>query len=261
MHIENLGSREGILRAKLELLEGLRPGGTVFFNGDDDLLRTVRETYHAKCFGVSPDCDVRAEDIRMSEDGIRFTVAAGELRFPVELPVVGRHNVLNALAAIAVGLELHVPVAGIQAGLAGFHNTGMRQKIYPLRGMTVIEDCYNAGPESMRAALQVLKDTKTAGRHIAVLGGMLELGDHAPLAHYEVGKAAAQCADLLFAYGAHAEEYVRGAEEAGIPAQLYPTHEALTEALCRTAKPGDVLLVKGSRGMRMERVLELLGND
>ena len=261
MHIENLGSREGILRAKLELLEGLRPGGTVFFNGDDDLLRTVRETYHAKCFGVSPDCDVRAEDIRMSEDGIRFTAAAGELRFPVELPVVGRHNVLNALAAIAVGLELHVPVAGIQAGLAGFHNTGMRQKIYPLRGMTVIEDCYNAGPESMRAALQVLKDTKTAGRHIAVLGGMLELGDHAPLAHYEVGKAAAQCADLLFAYGAHAEEYVRGAEEAGIPAQLYPTHEALTEALCRTAKPGDVLLVKGSRGMRMERVLELLGND
>ena len=197
----------------------------------------------------------------MSEDGIRFTAAAGELRFPVELPVVGRHNVLNALAAIAVGLELHVPVAGIQAGLAGFHNTGMRQKIYPLRGMTVIEDCYNAGPESMRAALQVLKDTKTAGRHIAVLGGMLELGDHASLAHYEVGKAAAQCADLLFAYGAHAEEYVRGAEEAGIPAQLYPTHEALTEALCRTAKPGDVLLVKGSRGMRMERVLELLGND
>ncbi len=261
MHIENLGSREGILRAKLELLEGLRPGGTIFFNGDDDLLRTVRETYLAKCFGVSPDCDVRAEDIRMSEDGIRFTAAAGELRFPVELPVVGRHNVLNALAAIAVGLELHVPVAGIQAGLAGFHNTGMRQKIYPLRGMTVIEDCYNAGPESMRAALQVLKDTKAAGRHIAVLGGMLELGDHAPLAHYEVGKAAAQCADLLFAYGAHAEEYVCGAEEAGIPAQLYPTHEALTEALCRTAKPGDVLLVKGSRGMRMERVLELLGND
>lgn len=261
MHIENLGSREGILRAKLELLEGLRPGGTVLFNGDDDLLRTVRETYHAKCFGISPDCDVRAEDIRMSEDGIRFTAAAGELRFPIELPVVGRHNVLNALAAIAVGLELRVPVAGIQAGLAGFHNTGMRQKIYPLCGMTVIEDCYNAGPESMRAALQVLKDTKTAGRHIAVLGGMLELGDHAPSAHYEVGKAAAQCADLLFAYGAHAEEYVRGAEEAGIPAQLYPTHEALTEALRRTAKPGDVLLVKGSRGMRMERVLELLGND
>ena len=261
MHIENLGSREGILRAKLELLEGLRPGGTVLFNGDDDLLRSVREKYHAKCFGVSPDCDVRAEEIRMSENGIRFMAAAEKLRFPVELPVVGRHNVLNALAAIAVGLELHVPVAGIQAGLAGFHNTGMRQKIYPLRGMTVIEDCYNAGPESMRAALQVLKDTKTAGRHIAVLGGMLELGDHAPLAHYEVGKAAAQCADLLFGFGTHAEQYVRGAEEAGISAQLYPTHEALADALRRTAKPGDVLLVKGSRGMRMEHILELLGND
>ena len=258
MHIENLGSREGILKAKLELLEGLRPGGTVIFNGDDDLLRTVREKYHAKCFGLSPDCDVRAENICASESEIRFTAVAGELRFPVRLPVAGKHNVLNALAAIAVGLELQVPTAGIQAGLAGFHNTGMRQRIYLLRGMTVIEDCYNAGPESMRAALQVLKDTKTSGRRIAVLGGMLELGDHAPAAHDQVGRAAAQCADLLFAYGANAEAYVRGAEESGISAQLYPTHEALADALLRTAKPGDVLLVKGSRGMRMERVLELL---
>lgn len=260
-HIENLGSREGILHAKLELLEGLRPGGTVIFNGDDDMLRSVRKKHHAKCFGISPDCDVRAEDICISDGGVRFTAAAGELRFPVELPVVGMHNVSNALAAIAVGLELNVPVAGIQAGLAGFHNTGMRQKVYSLRGMTVIEDCYNAGPESMRAALQVLKDTKADGRRIAILGGMLELGDHAPLAHFEVGREAAQCADLLFAYGAHAEQYIRGAEEAGLPAQLYPTHEALAEALRRTTKPGDVLLVKGSRGMRMERVLELLRND
>ena len=155
---------------------------------------------------------------------------------------------------------MDVPVSGIQEGLARFHNTGMRQRICDLDGVTVIEDCYNAGPESMRAAFQVLQDTKTAGRRIAVLGGMLELGGHAPQAHYEVGKAAAQAADLLFAYGSNSDQYVKGAREKGIIAEEYPTHEALAEALKRTVRAGDVLLVKGSRGMRMERVLELFKN-
>ena len=172
--------------------------------------------------------------------------------------MAGRHNVLNALAAIAVGRKLHVPPERMQRALADFHNTGMRQKIYALHGMTVIEDCYNAGPESMRAALQVLRDTKATGRRIAVLGGMLELGDHAPQAHFEVGQLAAQTADAIFAYGAHSEQYIRGAEKSGIPAVQYPTHEALAEALKAYARPGDVLLVKGSRGMRMERILELI---
>ena len=258
MHIENLGSREGILKAKLELLEGLRPNGSVIFNGDDDLLRPVAEKYHATTFGFSESCDVRAEDLAAEGETQRFTAVMDGLRFEVTLPVTGRHNVLNALAAIAVGGKLHVPPERMQRALADFHNTGMRQKVYALHGMTVIEDCYNAGPESMRAALQVLHDTKTTGRRIAVLGGMLELGDHAPQAHFEVGQLAAQTADAVFAYGAHSEQYVHGAEESGIPAVHYPTHEALAEALKAYARPGDVLLVKGSRGMRMERILELI---
>ena len=260
MHIENLGSREGILRAKLEILEGLRPGGRAIFNGDDDLLLSAARQYGAVCFGRSEDCDIRALDIRADGGKTFFTAQAEGEAFPVELPVAGIHNVSNALAAIAVGLQMDVPVSGIQTGLAGFHNTGMRQRICDLDGVTVIEDCYNAGPESMRAAFQVLEDTKAAGRRIAVLGGMLELGDHAPQAHYEVGKAAAQAADLLFAYGSNSEQYVKGAREKGIIAEEYPTHEALAEALKRTVRAGDVLLVKGSRGMRMERVLELFKN-
>ena len=258
MHIENLGSREGILKAKLELLEGLRPNGSVIFNGDDDLLCTVAEKYHATTFGFSESCDVRAENLTIEGETQRFTALADGLHFEVTLPVAGRHNVLNALAAIAVGRKLHVPPERMQRALADFHNTGMRQKIYALHGMTVIEDCYNAGPESMRAALQVLRDTKATGRRIAVLGGMLELGDHAPQAHFEVGQLAAQTADAIFAYGAHSEQYIRGTEKSGIPAVQYPTHEALAEALKAYARPGDVLLVKGSRGMRMERILELI---
>lgn len=258
MHIENLGSREGILKAKLELLEGLRPNGSVIFNGDDDLLRPVAEKYHATTFGFSESCDVRAENLTIESETQRFTALADGLHFEVTLPVAGRHNVLNALAAIAVGRKLHVPPERMQCALADFHNTGMRQKIYALHGMTVIEDCYNAGPESMRAALQVLRDTKATGRRIAVLGGMLELGDHAPQAHFEVGQLAAQTADAIFAYGAHSEQYIRGTEKSGIPAVQYPTHEALAEALKAYARPGDVLLVKGSRGMRMERILELI---
>lgn len=258
MHIENLGSREGILKAKLELLEGLRPNGSVIFNGDDDLLCTVAEKYHATTFGFSAHCDVRAENLTAEGETQRFTVAADGLRFEVTLPVAGRHNVLNALAAVAVGRRMGVSPEAMQRALVDFHNTGMRQRIYALHGMTVIEDCYNAGPESMRAALQVLHDTKTDGRRIAVLGGMLELGDHAPQAHFEVGQLAAKTADAVFAYGAHSEQYVRGAQGSGIPAAQYPTHEALAEALKAYAKPGDVLLVKGSRGMRMERVLELI---
>ena len=258
MHIENLGSREGILKAKLELLEGLRPNGSVIFNGEDELLCTVAEKYRATTFGFSAHCDVRAENLTAEGETQRFTVIADGLRFAVTLPVAGRHNVLNALAAVAVGKRMGVSPETMQRALADFHNTGMRQRIYALHGMTVIEDCYNAGPESMRAALQVLHDTKTDGRRIAVLGGMLELGDHAPQAHFEVGQLAAKTADAVFAYGAHSEQYVRGAQGSGIPAAQYPTHEALAEALKAYAKPGDVLLVKGSRGMRMERVLELI---
>ena len=256
MHIENLGSREGILQAKLEILEGLRPGGTAIFNGDDDMLQTVGR--EAVRFGLFEDCDVRAVEIQPGDEAVRFTALAQGRSFPVELPVPGEHNVRNALAAIAVGLQLGVPVDRIQSGLAGFHNTGMRQKIYTLDGVTVIEDCYNAGPESMRAALAVLHGRKTQGRRIAVLGGMLELGAHAPQAHFEAGKAAAQAADLLFAYGENSEQYVAGAK--GIPAKQYQTYEDLAQELRQTLRPGDVLLVKGSRGMRMERVLELLKN-
>lgn len=261
MHIENLGSRENILRAKLEILEGLRPNGRAVFCGDNDLLSAAAAQHHALTFGMGEENDVRAVGVEAEQSQTHFTVRAFGREFPVTLPIQGEHNVYNALAAIAVGLLCKVPQERIVAALADFQNTGMRQKRYDRSGLHIIEDCYNAGPESMRAALGVL--SHASGRRIAVLGGMLELGDYAQGAHYEVGRVAAQAADMLFAYGANSEQYVRGAKDAGLrAAACYPSHEALVQALRDTVYEGDTLLVKGSRGMRMERVLDrLLGES
>ncbi len=262
MHIENLGSREGILRAKLEIMEGLRPNGTAVFCGDCELLAAAASEYHALTFGLGEHNAVHAENIEAIDGGMRFSANAFGKRFSVSLPVEGEHNVSNALAAITVGLLCDVPQERIVRALADFHNTGMRQNAYDRDGLHILEDCYNAGPESMRAALKVL--SRAAGRKIAVLGGMLELGEYAPKAHYEVGTAAAQVADEIFAYGANSEQYIRGALAAGMSpdcAKTFETHEALTAALKKAVQTGDTLLVKGSRGMRMERILQMLFNE
>lgn len=257
MHMENLGSREGILQAKLEILEGLRPGGLAVFNGDNDLLSSVAEQYHAVTFGLGANNDVRAEHITTENDITHFTADAFGTSMEITLPTVGEHNILNALAAIAVGLKCGVAPERIESGLADFHNTGMRQHIYDCRGVKIIEDCYNAGPESMEAAFGVLGSYP--GRKLAALGGMLELGELAPQAHYRVGTLAAQTADVLFAYGANSEQTVRGALDAGMKnAKYFESHEELAQALKAELRAGDNLLVKGSRGMKMERVLRLL---
>lgn len=260
MHIENLGSREGILRAKLEILEGLQEGGRVLFCGDNDLLSREAEKYRALTFGLSEDCTVRGGDLSVRDGQTTFTVTAGTTKFDVTLPLLGEHNVLDALAAAAVGLELGVTPTEITDAMREFRNTGHRQRRLTVGGVRIIDDCYNAGPESMRAALNVLAQEK--GRRIAVLGGMLELGAYAPQAHYEVGAYAVRRAELLYAYGDNSEQYVRGAKENGLPnAEKYETHEALYAALRRELSPGDTVLLKGSRGMHMERVLDLFTEE
>lgn len=260
MHIENLGSEEGILQAKLEILEGLRPDGTAIFCGDIPRLYNAAKMHHALTFGRKEENDIRAVDVRSEDKSVCFTALAFGQKIPICLPVEGEHNVLNALAAVAVGVKCGVSAENIAAGLADFKNTGMRQKSYDLGDYHIIADCYNAGPESMRAALKVLSGAK--GRKIAVFGGMLELGDFAPKEHYEVGQEAAKVADLLFAYGKNSEQYVLGAKAAGMMyAERFETHEALADALKRALQSEDTLLVKGSRGMKMERVLQLLDTD
>lgn len=260
MHIEFLGSREGILKAKMEIQEGMPEDGTLYLNGDDPLLWHCRgtTTVPARYFGVENDqCQVQARDVRERPGEVSFRVKTPQGEFPVRLPVEGMHYVHDALAAVSVGLGLGVPMDKIQEGLEHFRNMEGRQEILEVNGFTIIKDCYNAGPESMAAALRVLHNRP--GRHVAVLGDMLELGFASAAEHYKVGRIAAEQADLLFAYGPSSSRVLGGAITGGMPlsrAKAFEDRSKLVKALKQMTRPGDVLLFKGSRGMRMELALE-----
>lgn len=267
-HIEFLGSREGICRAKMEILEGLAArGGIAVLNGDEPLLWEKRDAiYGRKIFfgSENPDCEVRAQDVVCRNDAVQFTVCLPDQRFPVEIHIAGRHNVGNALAAAACGWLLGLDGAQIAAGLASFRSTGRRQQLYCKNGFTICEDCYNASPDSMEAALAVL-GAQQGGRRLAVLGSMLELGGYAEEGHRRAGRAAAQNADTLYLYGPGADFMAAGAAQAGMPAgavRIFDDHQALAAALRADAHKGDALLFKGSRGMKMETALGLfLGEE
>lgn len=260
MHIEHLGSKEGILKAKLEILEGMREHGKVILNGDDNLLWNQRESgnHQVVYFGVrNPDCDVKGLEIRQIEGALSFHAQRGRTQFSVELELEGEHYVYDALAAVAVGLEMGIPEKKISRNLSRFQNIAGRQEIYEKNGFTIIHDCYNAGPESMAAALNVLGNRP--GRRVAVLGDMLELGACARAEHYKIGRIAAEKTDLLLAYGPHSEGMLLGARTGGMSAKFsraYTDKEQMIQVLKAMAKPGDTILFKGSRGMRMEQVLE-----
>ena len=260
MHIEHLGSREGILHAKLEILQGLRPGGHLIYNGDEPLLWNLRGSGSTAphYFGLeNPASDVKGSVRQEAEGCTELAVTAGEESFQVCLPVEGRHFVSDALAAVAVARLLEVPVEGIRQGLAGFRSMEGRQEIYEAGGYTIIRDCYNAGPESMAASLTVLG--KKNGRRIAVLGDMLELGVCTQAEHYRVGRIAAGKCDLLLALGKNAGRVVNGAITGGmrpVDAMAFDSAPELVRVLRAKARPGDIILFKGSRGMKMEQVLD-----
>lgn len=260
MHIEHLGSQEGILKAKMEIVEGMGKDGVLVLNGDDALLQTQRNTTDKKVvfFGNQNQAnDVLGFDVKQTESALSFDVKAGDTRFSVQLALEGMHFVNDAMAAVAVGLEMGVTPENIANALAAFRNMAGRQEIYEKNGYTIIQDCYNAGPESMAAALNVLGNRN--GRRIAVLGDMLELGICADAEHYKVGRIAAKKVDILLAYGPHSVRVLKGAITGGMQqakARAFTERENLVQALKYLAKPGDVILFKGSRGMHMEYALE-----
>ena len=260
MHIEHLGSMEGILKAKLEILEGMHEDGKIILNGDDSLLWNQKKSggRNALYFGVrNPESDLKALEVRETEGMLYFLVKHDRSQFAIELALEGQHYVHDALAAIAVGLQMDVPVSDIQISLAQFQNMSGRQEIFEQNGYTIIRDCYNAGPESMAAALNVLGNRSS--RKVAVLGDMLELGACTRAEHYKVGRIAAEKADLLLAYGPNSEAIINGARTGGMSAKFsrfFTEKEKMVQTLKMLAKPGDAILFKGSRGMRMEQVLE-----
>ena len=204
MHIEHLGSQAGILKAKLEILEGLHPNGQLMLYGDDSYLWSVRDSLNIKpvYFGYkNPENAIQATNVNIGEN-VEFTACWDAGIMNISIPVEGAHYVSDAMAAVSVGLAMGVRPEKIVDALAAFQNMEGRQEIFEAKGCTIIKDCYNAGPESMAAALAVLG--KKPGRRIAVLGDMLELGTRAPAEHYRIGRIAAEVAQMLFTYGPEA---------------------------------------------------------
>ena len=258
-HIENLGSREGILGAKLEILQGLPKGAPLFLNGDNDLLSTVKtDDYKVIFFGIeNKNCDVLAENITENGLSTSFVAVKGDIRQKIIIPTVGIHNVYDALSAFAVGHEYGISPENIAKGLQNYTPSGMRQRIKEINGITVIEDCYNASPDSQKAGLNSL--CKIArGRKIAVLGDMLELGSYSETAHRNVGEYAAGCKiDMLFTYGEQSGFMADSAKKSGlINVYSFTDKNELTKSLLSEIKKGDTLLFKASRGMKLEEVFE-----
>ena len=266
----HLGSRENIGKAKLEIVKGLKKGGVLLLNGDDDILRGYSNPdFEPVYVGIRSDCDFRAVNIRQTISNTTFDIVMnGKTVTNVVIPTVGEHNVYAALFAFAVGKRMNLDDEIILKGLRNFKPVGMRQNIYELGRITVIEDCYNASPESMRAAISVLdgiRKQKANGRMIALLGDMYELGAHSERFHEEVGiEFAKRGGDALFTFGERADFIAGGAILGGLdPERVYRNPDvrdpALSgEMLLYSLKAGDTLLVKASRGAAAERVIAYL---
>lgn len=260
-HIENLGSRDGIFKAKLEMLEGLKKGSPLILNGDDDKLSTVKnDDYNVLFFGIeNENCDVRATDIKEGDLHTDFTVVCKDGKQNVTLPTVGIHNVYNALAAITVGLCFGVTLEQAANGLKDYVPSGMRQRIKKIGNITFIEDCYNASPDSQKAALNSLC-TVANGRRIAVVGDMLELGSYSETAHRQVGEYAAEKKiDLLYTLGENSKYTADSARLGGLKNVFeFTDKQDLADALIQELKDGDTVMFKASRGMRLEEVFTFI---
>jgi len=268
-HLERLGSVENIARAKGELLEHISPDGFALLPGDSPHAGEQARRCHGRVlyFGLDEGLDIYARDIRREGAGNRFTVVMGDVSFEVHLPLPGRHNVQNALAAAGVGLLLGLTPAEVTAGLSRIALSGMRMDIMEGNNYTIINDAYNANPDSTCAALQSLEElaAEDGRRAVAVLGDMLELGAGAVDGHRRVGAAAVRHGvALLVTVGELSRETAEGARRSGgAPGGVIDCNnkkEAL-QVLRRELRPGDVVLVKGSRGMRMEEIIEGLLKD
>lgn len=259
-HLETLHGLEGVARAKGELFAALPVDGTAVINADDRRVSTlpVANGVRRLSFGLSPAAEVRAERVQTAADGISFHLVLPGGSYPVRLAVLGRHQVSNALAAAAAATALAIPGETIVRGLAEFRSGEGRMAAMTLsEGVLLLDDTYNANPLSVKAALAVLDEIGGRGRRIAVLGDMLELGPEAAAWHREVGREAACRADYLLVMGDLAGEVAAGAREGGLlPERIHQvsTHGQAVDLLLRMLLPGDRVLVKGSRGMKMENV-------
>lgn len=263
-HLENFDGISGVARAKGELFIGLPSDGVALINADDPEVSQlpVANGVRRILFGTTTEADIRAEKVACDNGTVSFDLVVKDGMKRVVMPLPGRHNVGNALAAAAAAYVIGVGLEEIVTGLKAFKPCPGRMELFGLaEDIVVLDDSYNANPLSVHAALDALHDLDSTGRRIAVLADMLELGPTGPELHHHIGTLAAERADWLFTYGSLAEEIARGAIESGLAEERVFTaksHDELCARLLEVLQGGDRVLVKGSRGMRMEKVIDAL---
>jgi UDP-N-acetylmuramoyl-tripeptide--D-alanyl-D-alanine ligase len=262
-HLSGLRSLAGVAREKGELYRGLRAGAIAVVNVDDPWTRRQGEKFTGTKITYGKAGAVRGEDEKfLGAEGTEFTLSAGTGRARVRLKLLGEHNLSNALGAAAMAHALGVDLGTIRAGLEAVRPFPMRMAVEQWNGVGIINDAYNANPASMEAALKTLVRVAAAGKKIAVLGDMLELGREARKRHLLLGRQAAECGvDRLYLFGRLAGAVKRGALAAGMDegsVAIGKSHGRMASLIRRQARPGDWILFKGSRGMKMEKVLAAL---
>lgn len=284
-HLENLGDRDGVLRAKTEVFDHLAAGAPVFLNGDDDKLAAIQQAGGTKpIFYGTAQQDIFVDQVEnLGLFGSRAMLHTPKGSMKIRIPIPGSHSLYNAMAAAGVGLALGLTLEEVRQGLANAKTIQGRSNLIEANGLLIIDDCYNANPMSMKASLDVLKSAK--GRTIAVLGDMGELGEHEKQLHYEVGAYAAKAGvDVLFCVGTLSQEMARGAREyvqdaalqargeqecvqkpalqapGEVKTQIYSylTREEMMPQLQGIVKEGDTVLVKASHFMEFSQVVQLL---
>lgn len=262
-HIGELGSRENILKAKLEILEGLNENGSLIINNDNDLLnmwnKDNKDKHKHITYAIDNKSDLNATNIKILENGSTFEIKLNEKKYKIEVPVGGKHFVYNSLAAIAVGLEYNISIENIIKGIKNFLLTKQRMEVLKTKdNITIINDSYNASYESIKAALEYLRTIK-ANRKIVVLGDVLELGDFSKQMHENIGKEVIKNnVDILITVGTEAQNINNIVKGKNIEEYSLKTNEEAIKKLKEIAKPKDIILVKASNGMHFEKIVDAI---
>lgn len=262
-HISQLKTKENILKEKLHITDSFTQGSVLFLNGDDPMLADLRgkTKYETVFYGTAPWCDFYAEGITVQKGTTAFRcIAPGGESVNVTLPVLGMHNVLDALASFAVAKRLGVSLSQAAAALGNYSSLPMRQQIYHVSGFTVIDDSYNSSPDAAKSGLSVLS-MLPAHRRIAVMADMLQLGDYSWQAHFELGVCAVENGvDILLTVGSEAKAAAEGARSvrSDMDCRVFDNNISAAAELKAILSPGDTVLIKGSRGMHTEEIVRAL---
>lgn len=262
-HIENLHTKENILKEKLHITDCMKTGDLIYLNGDDEMLKQIYELagLNIKTFGLSDGVTYKAKNIRSDFSETSFDIILGDTSKKVTINAIGKHNVLNALCAIAIGVDLGIDIDSLIAGIFAYSSPSMRQEIHRLNGYTVIDDSYNASPDSMKSGIEVLTGISKSGNKILVCADMLELGEYAKRSHYDLGKTAAENGIThIITIGELAKNIALAAQSNNkdIETSMCNTNEEAYIKLIDILKKGDTVLIKGSRGMKTDEIVKKL---